>query len=140
MSKDFITSKDLNLVFGTDLKMLNITGAEIDSRNIKRGNIFFAIDGKNNDGHNFLEQAEKKGARVVIVEKKSNKIKIPQIKVSDTHKALIKLAKHHRSLFTGKVIGITGSVGKTSTKDSLHYILSKSKNIYCSSKRCRCNW
>ena len=134
MTKDFITSKDLNLVFGTDLKMLNITGAEIDSRNVKRGNIFFAIDGKNNDGHNFLEQVEKKGARVAIVERKSNKIKIPQIKVSDTHKALIKLAKYYRSLLKGKIIAITGSVGKTSTKDSLYYILSKSKKTYCSRK------
>ena len=134
MKEDFITAKDLNLLFVTNLKRLSITGAEIDSRNVKRGNIFFAIDGKKNDGHNFLEQAEKKGARVAIVKRKSNRIKIPQIMVSDTHKALIKLAKHHRSLFTGKVIGITGSVGKTSTKDSLHYILSKSKNIYCSRK------
>ena len=61
MKEDFITAKDLNLVFGTNLNRLNITGAEIDSRNVKRGNIFFAIDGKMNDGHNFLEQAEKKG-------------------------------------------------------------------------------
>ena len=134
MTKDFITSKDLNLVFGTDLRMLNITGAEIDSRNIKCGNIFFAIDGKNNDGHNFLKQAEKKGASIAIVERKSNKIKIPQIKVSDTHKALIKLAKYYRSLLKGRIIGITGSVGKTSTKDCLYYILSKSKKTYCSRK------
>ena len=134
MTKDFITSKDLNLVFGTDLRMLNITGAEIDSRSVKRGNIFFAIDGKNNDGHNFLKQAEKKGARVAIVERKSNKIKIPQIKVSNTHKALIKLAKYYRSLLKGRIIAITGSVGKTSTKDSLYYILSKSKKTYCSRK------
>ena len=134
MKKNFITSKDLNLVFGSNLKILNITGAEIDSRNVKRGNIFFAIDGKKKNGHNFLEQAEKKGASVAIVKRKSNKIKIPQIKVSDTHKALIKLAEYYRSLLKGKVIGITGSVGKTSTKDSLHYILSKSKKTYCSRK------
>ena len=134
MKKNFINSKDLNLVFGSNLKILNITGAEIDSRNVKRGNIFFAIDGKKNNGHNFLKQAEKKGASVAIVKRKSNKIKIPQIKVSDTHKALIKLAEYYRSLLKGKIIGITGSVGKTSTKDSLHYILSKSKKTYCSRK------
>ena len=134
MKKNFITSKDLNLVFGSNLKVLNITGAEIDSRNIKRGNIFFAIDGKKNNGHDFLRQVEKKGASVAIVKRKSNKIKIPQIKVSNTHTALIKLAKYYRSLFKGKIIGITGSVGKTSTKDSLHYILSKSKKAYCSRK------
>ena len=134
MKKNFINSKDLNLVFGSNLKILNITGAEIDSRNVKRGNTFFAIDGKKNNGHNFLEHAEKKGASVAIVKRKSNKIKIPQIKVSDTHKALIKLAEYYRSLLKGKIIGITGSVGKTSTKDSLHYILSKSKKTYCSRK------
>jgi len=134
MKKKFVTSEDLNIVFGTNLKRLSITGASIDSRNIKRGNIFFAIDGKHNNGHNFLVQAEKKGARLVIVKRKSNKIKIPQIIVSDTHKALIKLAKYYRSLFKGKIIGITGSVGKTSTKDALHHILSKSKKTYCSRK------
>lgn len=134
MKKNFITSKDLNVVFGSDLKVLNITGVEIDSRNVKRGNIFFALDGKKNNGHDFLRQVEKKGASVAIVKRKSNKIKIPQIKVSSTHTALIKLAKYYRSLFKGKIIGITGSVGKTSTKDSLHYILSKSKKAYCSRK------
>ena len=134
MKKNFISSKDLNLVFGSDLKVLNITGAEIDSRNVKQGNIFFAIDGKNNNGHDFLRQVEKKGASLAIVKRRSNKIKIPQIKVSNTHTALIKLAKYYRSLFKGKIIGITGSVGKTSTKDSLHYILSKSKKTYCSRK------
>ena len=134
MKKNFISSKDLNLVFGSDLKVLNITGAEIDSRNVKRGNIFFALDGKKNNGHDFLRQVEKKGASLAIVKRRSNKIKIPQIKVSNTHTALIKLAKYYRSLFKGKIIGITGSVGKTSTKDSLHYILSKSKKTYCSRK------
>ena len=134
MKEKFITSEDLNLVFGTNLKRLSITGAAIDSRNIKRGNIFFAIDGKHNDGHNFLQQAEKKGASIAVVKRKSNKIKIPQIIVSDTHKALIELAKYYRSLFKGKIIGITGSVGKTSTKDTLYYILSKSKKTYCSRK------
>ena len=134
MKEKFITSEDLNLVFGTNLKRLSITGTAIDSRNIKRGNIFFAIDGKHNDGHNFLQQAEKKGASIAVVKRKSNKIKIPQIIVSDTHKALIVLAKYYRSLFKGKIIGITGSVGKTSTKDTLYYILSKSKKTYCSRK------
>ena len=61
MKKNFITSKDLNLVFGSDLKVLNITGAEIDSRNIKRGNIFFAIDGKKNNGHDFLKDYRNHG-------------------------------------------------------------------------------
>jgi UDP-N-acetylmuramyl pentapeptide synthase len=69
MKEKFITSEDLNLVFETNLKKLSITGAAIDSRNIKRGNIFFAIDGKHNDGHNFLQQAEKKGASIAIVKK-----------------------------------------------------------------------
>ena len=132
MKKNFLTSKDLNVVFSSNLNNLKITGAEIDSRKIKKGNIFFAIDGQNNDGHNFLQQAEKKGAILAIVEKKTKSIKIPQIKVTDTHKALIKLAKYYRSLFKGKIVGITGSVGKTSTKDYLNYILSKSNKTYCS--------
>ena len=132
MNQNFITSKDLNLVFGSNLKNLKITGVEIDSRKIKRGNIFFAIEGKNNDGHNFIQQAKDKGAVLALVERKSNKIQIPQIKVSDTHKALIKLAKYYRSLFKGKLVAITGSVGKTSTKDYLHYILSQSHLTYCS--------
>ena len=74
MNQNFITSKDLNLVFGSNLKNLKITGVEIDSRKIKRGNIFFAIEGKNNDGHNFIQQAKDKGAVLALVERKSNKI------------------------------------------------------------------
>jgi len=134
MKENFVSSKELNAVFKADLNNLEITGAEIDSRNIKKGNIFFAIVGKNNDGHNFLQQAEKKGAVLAIVKRKVKKIKIPQILVADTHKALIKLAKYYRKSFKGIVIGITGSVGKTSTKDYLNHILLDSKLTYCSRK------
>ena len=132
LSDNFISSDDLNLVFGTEIKHLNITGVAIDSRDIKRGNIFFAIIGKKNDGHNFLKQAENKGAKIAIVRKRSSQIKIPQIVVANTHKALIKLAKHYRGLCKSRIIGITGSVGKTGTKDSLYQVLSKSKKTYCS--------
>lgn len=134
MKNKFFTSNDLKQVFGSKLKFLVFTGASIDSRNVRKGHMFFAIKGKKNDGHNFLSEAKRRGANAIIVNKKSKKINLPQIVVPNTHKALIKFAKYYRSCSEAKIIGITGSVGKTGTKDALAYILSKHKKVFCSRK------
>ncbi|MCL3779633.1 bifunctional UDP-N-acetylmuramoyl-tripeptide:D-alanyl-D-alanine ligase/alanine racemase [Prolixibacteraceae bacterium JC049] len=107
----------------------SISELSIDSRNILHGNgvLFFAISGKNNDGHNYLSQAYEKGVRFFVVEKISNDYS--QFKdalffeVKNSIKALQKLAAYHRSTFDIPVIGITGSNGKTVTKEWLFSIL-----------------
>ena len=89
---------------------MSFSGATIDSREVKKNNIFFALKGKNTDGHKFLDVAFKNGARLAVVSKIQKNIKIPQIKVFNVHKAMIKLARKYREDLEGKIIAITGSI------------------------------
>ena len=105
-----------------------------DTRTIKNGDTFIAIKGENFDGNLFWMEALDKGADVVIINKLNlNKEQIEKyknkciIEVEDTLIALGKIAEFKRNLYKGKlkVIGVTGSVGKTSTKDIIANVLSK---------------
>ena len=104
----------------------SFTGVTIDSRAVKKGNIFIAIVGVNRDGHDFIDEAVKKGAAAVII---SKKITVPSgiwvICVKDTTKALGALAAAHRLRFNYPVIAITGSAGKTSSKELIFAVLSR---------------
>jgi UDP-N-acetylmuramoyl-tripeptide--D-alanyl-D-alanine ligase len=97
--------------------------AKIDSRAVKKGDLFFAIKGEHTDGHNFVKDAFKKGASAAVVEKKWLKKNLSffqgklLIGVSNTVEALGKLALLHRRRFDIPVICIGGSNGKTTTKD-----------------------
>lgn len=99
----------------------------IDSRTIKKGEIFIAIKGKNFDGHDFVKTAFRKGARRAIV---SRRVKLPakcegRLRVArDTVRELGEIAKSHRMRFKIPVVAITGSSGKTTAKDMAHAILS----------------
>ena len=101
----------------------------IDSRNIKKNTLFIAIKGERFDGHDFIDEVVKKGAAAVLVsEKNFKKIKdyeIPVITVKDTTIALGEVAKLWRSKLKTKIIGITGSAGKTTTKEILATLLSE---------------
>ncbi len=107
---------------------LRISGVCIDSRTIKHGQLFVAIKGNRFDGHDFIREAVKKGAKAVIgsVHSPQSTVhrKIPYIRVSDTRRALGDLARFHRQRFNIPVIAITGSNGKTTTKDMVAWILS----------------
>ena len=98
----------------------------IDTRNIKANDIFFAIKGLNFDGNKFANQAIKNGASLVVsddleISKISDKI----IYVNDTIKTLQELAKFHRKFIETKIIAITGSNGKTTSKELMLNVLSK---------------
>ena len=134
MTKKYLNSDDINAVFKLNINRMNYSGASIDSRVVLKKNIFFALKGSTNDGHNFLEEAKKKGASIAIVEKINKKIDIHQIKVKNTHNALIQLAKYYRKKVKAKILGITGSVGKTSTKDAIANILSLKHKTFASRK------
>ncbi len=97
-----------------------------DTRSIKKGDLFIALKGKNFDGHNFLHEAFLKGAVAAIVSEGKYK-NFPLIIVQDTLKALHGMASYYirNVLVDAKVIAITGSVGKTTTKDMLHTVLSQ---------------
>jgi len=100
-----------------------------DSREVGPGDIFFAKLGEVDDGHKYLGQVSAVGASLAIVQKPDLGLSIPQIKVQDTVIALAKLARFVlekvRANSNLKVIGITGSNGKTSTKSMLRTVLSE---------------
>jgi len=98
-------------------------GASIDSRSCKKGNVFFALQGEQVDGNEYIEDAVQAGCSAVVTER-AVKTTVPVIRVLDARKALIDLAKHRREeLQVQKVIAVTGSVGKTTTKDMIASLL-----------------
>ena len=98
-----------------------------DTRKITDGCLFIAIKGENFDGHDFAAKAIESGAEAVIVEKDCG-LEERQIVVESTRQALLDLAGYYRSLFNIPVIGITGSVGKTTTKEMVHAVMSSKYN------------
>lgn len=100
-----------------------IDGFAFDSRQIEKGNLFLALKGTLNDGHDYLYAAMQKGASGAIVEKVNDSISLPQLKVPNVAQALERIASLQRERFLGSVIGITGSCGKTTTKDLLTHLL-----------------
>ncbi len=119
-----------------------IAGISTDTRSVKQGEIFFALHGDNYDGHNFIEQALSNGAvgAVISAGKKIENLslngsgKVALIEVSDTLKALGDLAKYYRQNLQTKFIAVTGSNGKTTTKDMVYHILKDFKNVSRSRK------
>lgn len=107
----------------------------IDSRKKSNNGLFIALIGENNDGHNYLKQAFENGAIMAIVQKIPDDFKNDSrlILVKDVNKSLIDLAIYSRSIFKGKLIGITGSVGKTSIKDMLKTVLSFKNKVFATS-------
>jgi len=99
-------------------------GVVHDTRAVKKGDLFVAIVGERLDGHQFLKRAAAKGAKAVMVSKLISGIKIPQIKVEDTTKALGNLGKAQRLQWGGLVVAVTGSVGKTTVKDMTAHLVS----------------
>lgn len=103
----------------------------IDSRKVMEGDLFVAIDGERFDGHDFVAEAYKKGCTAVLVHKETedSQEKIPMIRVKDTLDALQQMAKYYVSLFDIPIVAVTGSTGKTSTKEMIAAVLSQKYNI-----------
>jgi UDP-N-acetylmuramoyl-tripeptide--D-alanyl-D-alanine ligase len=104
-----------------------IYNVTIDSREIKKNTLFIAIKGKRFDGHDFVNQAVKNGAVAVLINKKYlaryDSIDVPLITVKDTKLALGSIARLWRNKLNTKVIGITGSTGKTTVKEMVSELL-----------------
>ncbi len=96
----------------------------IDNRKVTENCLFIAIKGENFDGHTFIKSAIDNGAVAVISSQEVDGIETVVV-VDDTKKALLKLAEYYRSLFSAFTVGVTGSVGKTSTKEMIYTILNK---------------
>ena len=104
-----------------------ITCVVTDDRAIKKGCAFVALKGERFDGHDFIPSAIEKGAALVITEKEQ--LLIPQIIVEDTQRALLDLAYLNRSRFSGMVVGVTGSDGKTTTKEMVSRVLGSKMKV-----------
>ncbi len=98
-----------------------------DTRKIIPDSLFIAIRGENFDGNDFAAKAVESGASAVLCERDCG-LGERQILVKDTRAALLELAGYYRSLFKIPVVGITGSVGKTTTKEMTHAVMSVKYN------------
>ncbi len=119
---------DLERILGGKLlgnRSADISRFVIDSRRVKPGDTFIALKGERRDGHDFIGDAFKRGAVGAISERK---VSVPEgrflLIVESVPEALRELARYRRSSFKGKVIGIAGSVGKTTTKELTYHLLS----------------
>lgn len=104
----------------------NHNKAKINSQNISKGDVFLALAGIKTHGNNYILDALKNGARYVLTDIRFDGMPINKniIVVKNIHNYLLEIAIIKRKLFKGKVIGVTGSVGKTSVKENLQYLLS----------------
>lgn len=117
-----ITGAEVNFNIDEDLEIKHISN---DSRNIKENSLYVALKGESLDGHDFVSGALKNGALAAIVEKTSSD---KDILVDNTYKALKNIAIKYRDKFDIPFLSVTGSSGKTTTKDMLYYAVSKSLN------------
>lgn len=107
-----------------------VSGVSTDTRTIEPGMLFVAIKGESFDGNDFIAAAAEKGAAAVITDRSEGAGNVPvtQILVKDSRAAQLSLAHYHRMKFPLKLVGVTGSVGKTSTKDMVYAVLSAKFN------------
>ncbi len=107
-----------------------INGVTTDSRKAKDGCLFVPLKGENFDGHDFIASAFENGASCVITEREEDySFDMPVIYVNSTHQALKDLAEYYMSLFKIPVVAITGSSGKTTTKDMVASVLAQKFNV-----------
>ena len=118
--KEVFTAVKGKLLNSDENKM--IFNVSTDTRNIAEGDLFIPLKGDNFDGHKFIESAFEKGAVCVLSQILLDTSK-PYILVDDTKKALADLAEYYRGLFDIPVVAITGSAGKTTTKDIVYSVL-----------------
>ena len=99
-------------------------GVTFDSRAVKKGDLFVALKGETTDGHVYLGDAFARGAAAAVVSEAVEVPHGPLVRVPDTMEALVKIGRAGRRRCSAKVVSVTGSVGKTSTKDTLRAMLS----------------
>lgn len=122
------TAKEISKVtngvlIGSDAKVSSVS---TDTRTIENGALFIAVKGENFDGNDFIETAFKNGAAAALSDARNRTegFEKPVIYVEDSRAAQLKLARYYRDKFDVKLCAVTGSVGKTSTKDMIYAVLS----------------
>ena len=107
-----------------EYEAIKVCGIQSDSRKVQPGELFLALRGERVDGHDYIPAAKGKGAVAALVSQESGEL--PCIVVENTLRAYGEIARHYREMFSFKVIGITGSVGKTTTKEMTACLLARS--------------
>ena len=105
-----------------------VTGWSVDSRTLRPGDLYFALRGPNHDGHAYVAEVLKKGAVGVVVDRNVDGLAPAALRVGDSLMALQTLATSARREWGGDVVGVTGSAGKTTTKDVIAEMLSEGFN------------
>lgn len=105
-------------------------GVVIDSRKVEKDFLFVAINGERFNAHKFIPDTIENGALCVVSQEDLGKTDFPYILVESTNQALLDIAKLYRDAFDVKVVGISGSVGKTSTKEMVASVLSEKYNVH----------
>ena len=112
-------------LFGDEKNNFEASCVVIDSRKMTMGGVFIATKGERADGHDFIPQMGEMGALAVVCEREPVDCQVPYILVQDSFQALKDIAEFYRSQLNIPVVGITGSVGKTSTKEMIASVLSE---------------
>lgn len=110
-------------------RQTEVQGVVIDSRRVEAGFLFIPIKGAKVDGHDFIPQVFEKGAAAVLSEKELKECEGPYILVESSEQALKDIAAYYRSQLTIPIVGITGSVGKTSTKEMIASVLGRKYRV-----------
>jgi UDP-N-acetylmuramoyl-tripeptide--D-alanyl-D-alanine ligase len=100
-----------------------VAGVEMDSRDVRSGDLFFALKGENSDGHLYLDKAFANGAAAAVVDRPIDR---PHVLVADTSRALELLGQAARNRVPARIVGVTGSVGKTGVKEAIFASLDRS--------------
>ena len=128
------TGRELADIWNVEVnKGVTCHGISIDSRTVEKGDLFFALIGPNSDGHDYVKMALDKGAAGAVVSKPVEGVAADKlIQVPDTFDALVELGKAARARVNIPIIAVTGSAGKTGTKEALRLALSRDKNTHAS--------
>ena len=131
-----ISSKKLTEIVGSSSQVVDciIKNVTTDSRLVRSGDLFIAIRGEKFDAHQFVPEVLRQGAALVLVEHiVDGADPARQVVVNNTTKAFGLIGAYNRSLFKGTVVGLTGSSGKTTTKEEIKFLLEKFGKVYATS-------
>lgn len=131
-----ISAKKLVKIVGSASQVVDVTIKNVvtDSRVAQKGDLFIAICGEKFDGHQFVPEVIAKGVELVLVNHVVENVPTErQIVVADTQQAYGLIGAYNRSLYKGIVIGLTGSAGKTTTKEEIKFLLGKFAKVYATS-------
>jgi UDP-N-acetylmuramoyl-tripeptide--D-alanyl-D-alanine ligase len=144
MAETLWSARELEEIFGAaegGAMPEGVAGISIDTRSLRAGELFFAIKGERTDGHDYIGQAFAAGAALAIVRSGfDGSADGPLLRVADTLEALNMLARAGRARSGARIIAVTGSVGKTGTKEMLRLMLGRLGKVHASDKSYNNHW